>query len=129
LLAKIWKESAGLIDQAQFDQEGRAVVDLRWVVGKGRILPLTTLETMIILKRDPEDEVVLSELDGAEALKLLEDNGYFNPHLLVRNDFKRQLRSGFFQARLRRTRVFQVNTVNTPEESQEIIRKLASSDA
>ncbi len=42
-LAEIWKEFSGLMDKAAFDEKGRAVVDLRWVIGKGRILPLTTL--------------------------------------------------------------------------------------
>ena len=41
-LADIWKEFSGMVDRAVFDQKGRAVVDLRWLVGKGRILPLTT---------------------------------------------------------------------------------------
>lgn len=124
-LAEIWAEYSGLIEQAQFDEEGRAVVDLRWVIGKGRILPLTTLETVIILKRDCDDPEVFREIEESEALKILEDNEYFNPHLLVRNEFKRKIRSNFFAALLRRARIFQVNTVVSPEDSQGTIRKLA----
>jgi hypothetical protein len=80
------------------------VVDLRWVIGKGRILLLTTLENVILLKRDPGQEEIVRELKGKEALAILEVNGYFNPHLLVKSDFKRGLRSRFFQVLFARTR-------------------------
>ncbi|MFB3764168.1 MAG: HPr kinase/phosphorylase [Methanotrichaceae archaeon] len=127
-LADIWKEFSWLVNKASFDSKGRAVVDLRWVIGKGRILPLTTLKAMIILKRDRGDKETLRELEAAEALDLLENSDYFNPHLLVKNEFKRKLRSGFFNALLTRMKAYEVNTVGTPEESQEIIRKIARFD-
>ncbi|HNX40045.1 MAG TPA: aldolase [Methanothrix sp.] len=123
-LADIWKEFAGLVDRAALDGEGRAVVDLRWVVGKGRILPLTTLQDVIILKRDPLQEETVRELEGSEALAILEENGYFNPHLLVRSEFKQRLRSRFFRELFSRTRVHEVNTKGTPEESQRAIGEI-----
>jgi broad-specificity NMP kinase len=125
-LAEIWKEFSGLADRALFDEEGRGVVDLRWAIGKGRILPLTTLDMVIILKRDPEDEEIKRRLEPKEALKILEENGYYNPHLLVKSEFKRGLRSGFFDALFSRVPVFLVNTVKTPEESQSAIGELIS---
>lgn len=124
-LADIWREFSWLVNKAIFDPKGRAVVDLRWVIGKGRILPLTTLKAMIILKRDHSDKETMRELEPAEALDILESNNYFNPHLLVRNEFKGRLRNGFFKALLTTTRAYEVNTVGIPEESQEIIRKIA----
>lgn len=123
-LAQIWKEFEWLVQRGESDNQGRAVVDLRWVIGKGRILPMTTLETVIILKRDPQDEQTLRSLSTAEALKILDENDYFNPHLLVKNDFKAMLRDRFFEALLSRTRVYEINTIGTPEESQKIIREL-----
>ena len=50
--AKIWSEFDWLADRSVFDEEGRAVVDLHLVIGKGRILPLSTLRKLIILKHD-----------------------------------------------------------------------------
>ncbi|MDD4446882.1 MAG: aldolase [Methanothrix sp.] len=126
-LADIWKEFSGLVERAVLDEKGRAVVDLRWVIGKGRILPLTTMENVILLKRDLDQEETVRELEAAEALAILEANGYYNPHLLVKSDFKRSLRSRFFQALLERTRVVEVNTKGTPEESQRAIRKILGS--
>lgn len=124
-LATIWKEFDGLVKSAEFDDKGRAVVDLRQVIGKGRILPLTTLDTLIILKRDHEDSETIKKLEAAEALKILEDNDYFNPHFLVKNEIKQDLRSRFFDALLSRTEVYQINTTGTPEESQEVIKRIA----
>lgn len=124
-LADIWKEFSSLVDRAVLDEKGRAVVDLRWIIGKGRILPLTTLETVIILKRDREDKEIIRKLQTSEALKILEDGSYFNPHLLVKNDFKQKLRSAFFQSLLSRAQVYEVNTSGTPEESQKLIRQIA----
>lgn len=123
-LADIWNEFSGMVDQAVFDHKGRAVVDLRWVVGKGRILPLTTLQTVIILKRDPSQSETVRQMQAGQALAALEGNDYFNPHLLVKNEFKRRLRSRFFGKLLASTRVFEVNTKGTPEESQRAIGEL-----
>jgi hypothetical protein len=127
-LAETWREFAWLVEKVELDDDGRAVVDLRWAIGKGRILPMTTLETMIILKRDPEDGSRARELAPAEALAKLEESGYFNPHLLVKSDFKRRLRSGFFWTLLARSKVYEVNTAGTPEESQMMLRKIAGMD-
>jgi hypothetical protein len=124
-LATIWKEFSGLVKSAEFDNDGRAVVDLRQVVGKGRILPLTTLDTLIILKRDRNDSGVLTSLEAGDALKILVDNDFFNPHLLVKNEFKRSLRRAFFEAMLSRTMIYQINTTGTPEETQKIIMEIA----
>ena len=123
-LADIWKEFSGMVDRAVFDEKGRAVVDLRWVIGKGRILPLTTMEHVILLKRDPGQAETVREMGAAEALAVLEANGYYNPHLLVKSDFKSRLRSRFFQALFARAKVHEVNTKGTPEESQRAIREI-----
>ncbi|VVB68917.1 Uncharacterised protein [uncultured archaeon] len=123
-LSEIWKEYAGLVQKAIFDEEGRSVVDLRWVIGKGRILPLTTLENVIVLKRDDAQQELVRELKPEDALQILEENDYFNPHLLVKSSFKRRIRSRFFQELLARSRVHEVNTRGRPEESQRLIRGL-----
>jgi len=122
-LARIWPEFHDLLDRAEFDQEERAVVDLRWVVGKGRILPLTTLRTVIILSRSGGVSSTSKELDHLTALERLEKNGYFNPHYLVRTPFKALLRRKFFHELLRRTKIYEITTEGTPEETQQVIRK------
>jgi len=123
-LAKIWSEFDGLVERAEFDGEGRAVVDLRLAIGKGRILPLTTLKKLIILKRDASDAEIVRELTAAQALAILERHHYFNPHLLVSSPFKRRLRKRFFAALLERVATYEVNTTGQPEQSQTRIREI-----
>jgi hypothetical protein len=51
-IAKHWCEYQKLVEKAEFDSRGRAVVNVRWVVGKGKILPMTTLRKAVLLKRE-----------------------------------------------------------------------------
>jgi len=123
-LAGIWREFGGLVGKDEYDADGRAVADLRWVVGKGRQLPFTTLTTLIILKRDPADQQISRKLDSAEACDIFTENRYFNPHLLVNNPRKENLRKRSIQDLLQRTTAYQVNTTKSPKETQSLIRSL-----
>ena len=122
-LARIWPEFADLVNHAEFDPEGRAIVDIRSVIGKGRILPLTTIRVLIILKRDADEPRVKKDLDPEGAMTLIKENAYFNPHLLVKDGFKTQLRDTFFQNLLTRVRIVCVNTTLPPEQVQQVIRE------
>jgi hypothetical protein len=123
-LGKIWKEYGSLVPDGQFDHNGRAIADIRWVIGKGRILPMTTLKTIIVLKRDPADSTVSRTLDPETGLKLFMENRYFNPHILVHNPSKTRIRNRYVAELLGRTTVYQVNTSGTPQETQKMIRSL-----
>ena len=123
-LEKIWKEFEGLVPGEGFDSDGRAIADIRWVIGKGRILPITTLRTIIVLHRDMSDENTVRTLDPETGLKFFEDNHYFNPHLLVNNPDKTRIRTAYVTNLLNRTQVYLVNTSGTPTETQRWIRSL-----
>jgi hypothetical protein len=124
-LGMIWKEFGGLVPDGRFDPDGRAVADIRWVIGKGRILPMTTLKTIIVLKRDPADPTIARTLDPDTGRELFVENNYFNPHLLVHNPFKDRIRKRYVSELLNRTTVYQVNTIGTPAETQKMIRSLS----
>jgi hypothetical protein len=125
-LATVWPEYADLLERAEFDTEGRAIVDLRLVTGKGRILPMTTLRRVFILYRDPLRPLAPRRPSAADAISLLEENGWFNPHLLVRSPFKEDLRRRFFSALCAVTEVVLVNTAGTPEDTQRTLTSLMS---
>jgi hypothetical protein len=112
------------VPEGEFDHNGRAVADIRWVIGKGRILPMTTLKTIIVLKRDPADSTISQTLDPDTGLKLFVENSYFNPHILVHNPSKTRIRNRYVADLLSRTTVYQVNTSGTPAETQKMIRSL-----
>ena len=124
-LATIWKEFDGLVPANSYDLNRRAVADVRWVIGKGRILPLTTLKVLIVLKRDPADPNPAQSLDPEIAMKLFSESNYFNPHFLVYNAFKSDLRKRYIGDLLSRTECYCVNTTGSPQETQRLIRSLA----
>jgi hypothetical protein len=123
-IAKIWNEYEQLIDKATFDSKGRAVVNVRWIVGAGGVIPLTTMKKIILLKRDPKDQQVVTALGTEEALKYMVDRDFCNPHQLVRDERKTLLRKQFFRSYFGQTDVYLVNTTGTPQETQAEIRRV-----
>jgi hypothetical protein len=123
-IAQIWPEYKKLIDKIKFDNKGRAILNINWVVGKERIRPMTTLEKTIILKRDKKDPNIVSAITPNEALKYLIENDYCNPHMLVLNEYKEKIRKRFFETLFHRTKIFLVNTLPPPEETNKIIYEL-----
>lgn len=126
-IAKIWGEYHRLVDKAEIDEEGRAVVNVRWIVGKGRIIPLTTLRKVILLQRDPRERKDVRRLTPEEALDYILANGFCNPHLLVKDERKLALRTDFYRRLFSFTEIYMVNTITPPsktnENIQEIVRK------
>src|SRR5512136_394195 len=84
-IAKIWNEYERLIDKAKFDQRGRAVVNVRWIVGNGGVIPMATMEKIILLKRDASDKNIVKRLSTNEAVEYLVNHNFCNPHQLVRD--------------------------------------------
>jgi hypothetical protein len=125
-IAKIWNEYERLVDKATFDQKGRAVVNVRWIVGSGGVIPLTTLKKIVMLKRDPEDKNIVISLNSEEALSYVVAHDFCNPHQLVRDDRKLELRKDFFRRLFRQTDVYLVNTTGSPQETQQEIRRILS---
>ena len=124
-LATIWKEYEGLVPDNEFDADGRAVADLRWIVGKGRLFPVTTIRAVIVLKRDPSDPAVVTQINPKDGVGLFSRNNFFNPHLLVTNTRKAALRNHFIADLLGRAEIVMVNTTGTPAQTQEQIRQIA----
>ncbi len=123
-IAKIWNEYERLIDKARFDQKGRAVVNVRWIVGSGGVIPLVTMRKIILLKRDVEDRNIVARLTAEDALQYAVTHDFCNPHQLLRNDRKMKLRTDFYRKFFEKTEVWLVNTSGTPQETQTEIRKL-----
>jgi hypothetical protein len=125
-IGKIWNEYERLVDKAQFDQRGRAIVNVRWIVGNGGVIPMATMHKIILLKRDPSDENIVRKLDAQEAIQYLSAQNFCNPHQLVKDQRKIALRTNFFKSIFEQTEVYLVNTTSTPQVSQNEIRSVLS---
>jgi hypothetical protein len=128
-IASSWPEYQGLVDKAHFDNKGRAIVNVRWTVGQGGVTPMTTMYRVILLKRDPEDLRIERRLDTDEAMDYLTAHNFCNPHQLVRDRRKIDLRTEFYRRFLEECEVYMVNTTGPPLEIQEIIRKIACQES
>jgi len=123
-IGKIWGEYEKLVENVQFDPQGRAVVNVRWIVGGGGVIPMTTVQEIILLKRDPNDKEIVTDLTEKEALEYLLANNFCNPHQLVRDKRKLELRKNFFRTYLKQTRAHMVNTTLPPHETQRKISEI-----
>jgi hypothetical protein len=123
-IGKIWKEYAPLVAQARLDNEQRAILNVRRIVGTTGVVAMTTLRHILLLKRDPADPTIVVSMTKQQALKYLEQNDFCNPHQLVRDERKLKLRRHFFIELLAGTKVHMVNTVLPPEETQQAIRDI-----
>ncbi|MDR0471710.1 MAG: hypothetical protein LBH79_08325 [Nitrososphaerota archaeon] len=126
-IGKIWNEYEQLVDKARLDERGRAIVNVRWIVGGGGVIPMATLHNIILLKRDPTDKQILTQLSVKEALNYMSTHDFCNPHQLVRDKRKLELRTNFFERIFEKCRVHLINTIGTPQQTQTEIRKLLTS--
>ena len=125
-IGKIWGEYGKLIEKVRFDQKGRAIVNVRWIVGRGGVIPMTTLRKIILLKREAADKKVVRKISPGEGLEYLVAHDFCNPHQLVRDERKKKLRKNFFKRLFEQTEVYLVNTVKPPLETHRAIAKLVS---
>jgi hypothetical protein len=123
-IGKIWNEYESLVDKAMFDQRGRAIVNVRWIVGNGGVIPMATIHKIILLKRDPSDKNIVTELNVDDAVEYLVVHNFCNPHQLVMDKRKIELRTKFFQRLFEQTDVYLVNTTASPHETQDEIKKV-----
>jgi len=123
-IAETWGEYKKLVENAEFDAKGRAVVNVRWIVGKGKIYPMTTLKTAILLKRDPEDSNIVKKLTPQEAAEYTKNSGFSNPHLLIKDSRKQRLREKFFQDFFNRLETYSVNTTLPIIETHRTIKEI-----
>ena len=122
-IADAWGEYQKLVEKAEFDSKGRAVVNVRWVVGKGKILPMTTLKKAILLKRDTEDKLVFNRLSSEEAFRYVESVDFCNPHKLVKDERKTNLRKEFFKKLFNSLETYIVNTAAPIMQSHKAIKE------
>lgn len=123
-IGDVWQEYMPLVSTTKFDNKGRGIANVRWVTGNDSVTFSTYMRHVIFLKRDRDDDRLVRELDTDEAVKYLIDNDFCNPHQMSRSERKIEIRKAFFEKYLSKCKVHLVNTINSAESTQDLIRSI-----
>ena len=121
-LAQVWKGFSQEVNQVQLDNRGRGIADVNTLF-KGRVRETSTLKTVVLLERDPGNPP-FHKLDHNEALDFMLEKDFCNPHQLIRDERKLEIRKNFFREVFQAVDVYLLNTVETPQESLDRIKNL-----
>ena len=121
-LSQVWPEFSKDVARVQLDNKGRGIADVNTLF-QGRVRETNTLKTVVLLERNVSNPP-FRQLDPDEALKFMLENDFCNPHQLIRDERKLNLRSDFFYELFQRVDVYLLNTVETPQESLDRIKNL-----
>ncbi|MFZ5867218.1 MAG: HPr kinase/phosphorylase [Thermodesulfobacteriota bacterium] len=124
-LEKDWPQYKSKLKGVKSDQQGRAIVDVKRLLGGSRIRTESTLACTVLLTRDKKLQP-LKRLSPDEALAFMLKNDFCNPHQLIRSKAKLAQRKAFFQEFFKRAPVYLLNTVESPQQSLDRLKKLAS---
>ncbi|MDR0309910.1 MAG: hypothetical protein LBH88_04050 [Candidatus Methanoplasma sp.] len=123
-IGDIWEEYKPLVSQVKFDNNGRGIANIRWVAGESSVIPMTKIRFIFLLKRDHNDPVTIRRFSPDEGLEYLLKNDLCNPHQIVWDAHKNSIRASFFSSFLSSCEIYLVNTIRTPQETQELIRNV-----
>ena len=123
-IAEVWKGFAAEVNKVKLDVKGRGIADVNTLFG-GRIRESSTLKTVVLLERD-SNKPPFMKIDADAAVDFMVEKDFCNPHQLIRNDRKFRLRKNFFREVFSKLDVYILNTVETPEESLNRIKNLAT---
>ena len=113
-----------MVDKARFDRKDRAIVNVRWILGS--VISMATMRKIFLLKINPHNKKVVTKLNTVDALQYLITGDFCNPHQLVRDNRKIELRKDFFRRYFEQIDVYLVKTTGTPQATQTEIRALLS---
>ncbi|MBU0591206.1 hypothetical protein KKF81_04825 [Candidatus Micrarchaeota archaeon] len=125
-LAQSWPEFAAKLKDLKCDEQKRAIIDVKKFFGVDRIRKDSVLSIFVILTRN-KSLPVLQKLDPAKAISFMLKNDFCNPHQLIRTEKKKAQRKKFFKQLFARVPVYLLNTIETPKESLERLKRLVES--
>lgn len=120
-IAQIWTPFAEKLKNIKKDSRGRSIVDIKRIFGDERIKQNTVLKAIVLLRRNPGEEVI-KKLTPKEAMDYMLENDFCNPHQLIRDGEKYNDRVAFYKELFTRVDVHLLNTIETPQQSLERIK-------
>ena len=122
-LADVWKTFSEEVKRVKLDIKGRGIADVNTLFG-GRTRESSTLKTVVLLERS-EKNPPFRQLNTDEALDYMIKQDFCNPHQMIRDARKFNIRVNFFKELFTNNPVYMLNTIETPQESLERIKDLA----
>ena len=122
-LADVWKQFSEEVKRVKLDVKGRGIADVS-ILFHGRIRDSSTLKTVVLLERN-EKNPPFRKLDPDEGIDYLIKQDFCNPHQMIRDARKFNLRVNFFKDLFAKNDVYMLNTIETPQESLARIIDLA----
>ena len=120
----VWKCFSDELKKVKLDTKGRGIADVNTLFG-GRLRESSTLKSIVLLERN-EEHLPFVKLDVEDAVNFMVDKDFCNPHQLIRNSRKFDLRKNFFREIFSKLDVYLLNTIETPNESLNRIKDLAT---
>ncbi|MGB9937168.1 MAG: HPr kinase/phosphorylase [Methanobacterium sp.] len=122
-IADVWKGFADELNKVKLDTKGRGIADVNSLFG-GRTRESSTLINVVLLERN-KNNPPFRKVDTKEALNYMLEADFCNPHQLIRNERKLNLRKNFFRDLFSKQDVYILNTIETPQDSLNRIKNLA----
>ena len=122
-LADVWKQFSEEVKRVKLDKKGRGIADVNTLFD-GRTRESSTLKTVVLLERN-EKNPPFKQLNTDDALDYMIKQDFCNPHQMIRDARKFNLRVNFFKELFTKNPVYMLNTIETPQESLERIKDLA----
>jgi adenylate kinase family enzyme len=115
-ITTVWKEYKSALKGAKMDNRGRAILNVRQVIGKANLRNSTTIDVIILLRREKGKDVI-QKLSVDAAVRYMEANDYCNQHLLQHNAWKKKVRRIAFRKLFKSSEVWLINTVESPQQT------------
>ncbi len=122
-LAQAWPQFADKLNGMKLDNKNRAIVDVRRFFGSDRVKQESSLQKIVLLTRI-KGKPPMKKLTSKKAIEFMVKNDFCNPHQLVRSKKKLEMRKEFFKELFSRVPVYLLNTIETPKQSLERLKRL-----
>ena len=123
-IGDVWEEYTQLVTTTKFDNKGRGIANIRWIMGQDSMISTTSMREVILLKRDKNDDRIVIKMTAKEAVDYMCQTDFCCPHQMVRDDRKFKLRKEFFERFFSNCSIHLINTVMPAKETQSKIREV-----
>lgn len=122
-LAVNWPQLKRKLVEAKFDNNQRAVIEVRRFFGGSRIKKQSKLSLVVLLTRE-KGKPAVKKLNKNAALGFMLKNDFCNPHQLLRTTEKKIKRKIFFAEIFDRVPAYLLNTIETPVQSLDRLKAI-----